>query len=276
MSIDLKLPPITEEEALRRIINWLKSSNGKLYETDGLSTHGHELYIPNVIFKCLDEVKNNYAGTEMRQYRSDSNQEGSQVFYAAVWTLCRNGILNPNPPNPYSNGIDSGRGFSVTVYGKKWLQEANSYDCIPAEYGRFAELLSNHSKRFGDGYHSRSQEAISCYRSHTYFACCAMCGASAESIMLATAVTKHGKEEDVLNLYKSANGRSKIENLLLGQQKDRLKQEFLSFTSLLKYWRDNAAHGALIKIGEEEAFTSMLLLLRFARFVDENWDELIT
>jgi hypothetical protein len=103
-----------------------------------------------------------------------------------------------------------------------------------------------------------------------------MCGASAESIMLSSAIAKNGSEEDVLTLYKSANGRSKIENLVIGAKKDRIKQEFLNFTSLLKYWRDNAAHGALAKIGEEEAFTAMLLLLRFARFADENWDDLTT
>jgi hypothetical protein len=212
----------------------------------------------------------------MRSYQSNPHQAEATPFYDAVWTLCRNGILRPDPPNPDSNGIDSGRGFTVTSYGKKWLNEVSGYECIPAEYGRFSQLLSGHSHRFGDGYHSRSQEAVSCYRAHTYLACCAMCGASAESIMLALAIAKNGSEEAVLREYKSANGRSKIENIVVGQQSGRIKQEFLNFTSLLKYWRDTAAHGARSIIGEEEAFTSMLLLLRFARFADENWDELTT
>lgn len=275
MPQEIKLPHITEEEALRRIINWLKIA--KRIDNPFNSDYGHQLYVPHVVSECLQEELNRFKKSGvMQQFSYDPNQAGSEVFYDAVWTLCRNGILRPNPPNINTKGQDSGRGFSVTSYGRKWLQEANSYDCIPAEYGRFAELLSNHSKRFGDGYHSRSQEAISCYRAHTYFACCAMCGASAESIMLAIAVTKNRSEENTLNLYKSANGRSKIENFITGQQKDRIKQEFLNFTSLLKYWRDNAAHGALVKIGEEEGFTSILLLLRFARFADENWDELTT
>jgi hypothetical protein len=181
-----------------------------------------------------------------------------------------------DPPNPNANGLDSGQGFTVTSYGKKWLNDASGYECVPAEYGRFAQLLSSHSTRFGDGYHSRSQEAVSCYRAHTYLACCAMCGASAESIMLALAIAINGSEDDVLREYKSSNGRSKIENIIIGQQTNRIKQEFLNFTSLLKYWRDTAAHGARSTIGEEEAFTSLLLLLRFARFADDNWSVLTT
>src|SRR5919106_6938716 len=118
----------------------------------------------------------------MCTYAMSAHQPEAAPFYDAVWTLCQNGILRPDPPNPNTNGTDSGQGFTVTSYGKKWLDEVSGYECIPAEYGRFSQLLSGHSHRFGDGYHGRSQEAVSCYRAHTYLACCAMCGASAESI----------------------------------------------------------------------------------------------
>jgi hypothetical protein len=280
MPQEIRLPPLTEEEALRRIINWLRGSRRKAFNPVSSPDYGHELYIPNVIIECFHEVieedKRRNPVTGMRQYSMNLHQEETSPFYDAVWTLCRNGILRPDPPNPNSNGEDSGRGFTVTSYGKEWLSEVSGYECIPAEYGRFSQLLAGHSHRFGDGYHSRSQEAVSCYRAHTYLACCAMCGASAESIMLALAIAKNGSEEAVIREYKSANGRSKIENMIIGQQKDRIKQEFTNFTSLLKYWRDTAAHGARSTIGEEEAFTSMLILLRFARFADENWDELTT
>lgn len=277
MRQELKLPRLTEEEAYRRIVNWLKTSGNKSLDSVNYPSYGHELYVPNVIFQCLNEVMADDRSknpTGMRSYSSNPDQPEASVFYDAVWTLCRNGVLRPNPPNPNANGLDSGRGFTVTSYGKKWLDDISDYDCVPAEYGRFAQLLSSHSKRFGDGYHSRSQEALGCYRAQTYLACCAMCGASAESIMLALAIAKNGSEEAVLRDYKSANGRSKIENIVIGQQTDRIRQEFINFTSLLKYWRDTAAHGALSHIGEEEAFTSILLLLRFSRFADANWHEL--
>lgn len=278
MRQELILNRLTEEEALRRIINWLKGSGQKSLDSVKYPSYGHELYIPNLIFQCLHEVMaedRSRNPSAMRSYAVNPHQPEAAPFYDAVWTLCRHGILRPDPPNPNANGLDSGQGFTITSYGKKWLDEVSGYECVPAEYGRFSQLLSGHSQRFGDGYHSRSQEAVSCYRAHTYLACCAMCGASAESIMLALAIAKNGSEDAVLREYKSANGRSKIENMVIGQQKDRVKQEFLNFTSLLKYWRDTAAHGARSTIGEEEAFTSMLILLRFARFADENWDELI-
>ena len=57
-----------------------------------------------------------------------------------------------------------------------------------------------------------------------------MCGASAESIMLALAIAINGSEDDVLREYKSANGRSKIENMIVGKRTDRIKQEFLNFS----------------------------------------------
>ncbi len=103
-----------------------------------------------------------------------------------------------------------------------------------------------------------------------------MCGASAESILLALATSKKGSQDEILKEYKSANGRSKIENFLIGQQSGQIKQDFITFMSLLKYWRDESAHGTESKIQEEEAFTSLLLLLRFAQFADSKWQTLTT
>jgi hypothetical protein len=42
----------------------------------------------------------------------------------------------------------------------------------------------------------------------------------------------------------------------------------------LKYWRDDAAHGADTTISETEAFSSLLFLLRFAQFAYEGWENL--
>jgi hypothetical protein len=43
---------------------------------------------------------------------------------------------------------------------------------------------------------------------------------------------------------------------------------------LLNYWRDSAAHGRNSHIGENEAYTALLLLLRFAMFASDRWAEL--
>jgi hypothetical protein len=278
MPQQVKLPPTTEEEALGRIISWLKTPKRN---TDPVSRpdYGHDLYVPNVILDCLDEVANEHRSRNPRgmiTYQFDE-ATGVEPFYGAAWNLCRRGILHPDITRfnaRYNTSMLIGAGFTVTPYGKRWLDEISGYECLPSEYGRFAQLLARHAKRFGDGYHARSQEAVGCYQAHTYLACCAMCGASAESIMLAIAIAKRGDEETVLQEYKSASGRSKVERMITGQQPGRIQQEFTLFMSLLKYWRDEAAHGSFSSIDEEEAFTTLILLLRFAQFADDRWEQL--
>lgn len=103
-----------------------------------------------------------------------------------------------------------------------------------------------------------------------------MCGAAAESILLATAIAKTGDEQKVLAAYSTAKGRASVENMVIGQATDNLKREFQGLTSLLKYWRDAAAHGQASTISDNEAYTSLALLLRYGTFVSEKWQELTT
>lgn len=51
-----------------------------------------------------------------------------------------------------------------------------------------------------------------------------------------------------------------------------MQASFDSYLQLLNYWRDESAHGVARSIGEEEAFTSLALLLRFANLADREWD----
>ena len=62
-----------------------------------------------------------------------------------------------------------------------------------------------------------------------------MCGAASESKMLAIATAKKN-EEDVLKMYVSANGRSRVENLIVDQAKEYLKREYQGYSTLIKYW----------------------------------------
>ncbi len=103
-----------------------------------------------------------------------------------------------------------------------------------------------------------------------------MCGAAAESILISLAIERSGDKERVLKDYSTSGGRGKIERLLFGQQKQSLRDRFDNYMELLKYWRDSAAHGGESVVDEEEAFTSVLLLLRLARFADSNWNKLTT
>lgn len=73
----------------------------------------------------------------------------------------------------------------------------------------------------------------------------------------------------------AASGRRKIENIVIGKARNQLQNEYRGYSSLLKYWRDSAAHGKASEVGDNEAYTAIALLLRFAMFVDDNWDEII-
>jgi hypothetical protein len=101
-----------------------------------------------------------------------------------------------------------------------------------------------------------------------------MCGAAAESILLATAIAKEGDEDGVLKIYATANGRVRLEGMIVGKANDHVKREFKGLTELLKYWRDEASHGKPSNISDNEAYTSLAMLLRYAAFVNGIWDSL--
>jgi len=135
--------------------------------------------------------------------------------------------------------------------------------------------VAPYRKRFGPSFQERAQEAIRCYGAHAYLACCTMCGAAAEAILLATAIAK-ADEPTVLRQYNASGGRRRIENIILGKARQDLREECVGYLTLLKYWRDQAAHGRASGIKDNEAYTSLALLLRFAIFVNDNWAELTT
>jgi hypothetical protein len=176
--------------------------------------------------------------------------------------------------HPATPDGSAGSGFSITPFGKRWVQEANPDLFVPTEPERFAQMIEPYKRRFGSGFHARAQEAVRCYGAHAFLACCTMCGAAAESILLATAIAKDGDEEQILKTYASASGRMRIENALVGKAKEQLTREFRGSTILLKYWRDEAAHGIASTIADDEAYTALAMLLRYAMFIHAHWDEL--
>lgn len=226
-----------------------------------------------------------YATAEQGQAASDQQgaielrmREVSPHFFAAAWELCRRGVIRPGIRTLDSQSTDAGSagcGYSVTPFGRTWLAEGHADDFVPTEPERFGRLLSPYENRFGPGFHERAQQAIRCYGAHAYLACCAMCGAAAESILLSIAIAKTGDESVVLKEYRAANGRTKIETLILGKARQGLQNGLRAYTELLKYWRDESSHGMASKINDEHAYTSLAMLLRFAQFSNDNWQELI-
>jgi hypothetical protein len=205
-------------------------------------------------------------------------QEIMPVLYDAAWELCRRGILRPGVRGWNLQATPdgaSGNGYSITPFGRQWLAESDHDDFIPTEPERFAQMFAPYQERFRPSFQERAQEAIRCYGAHAYLACCTMCGAAAESILLATAIAKED-EAAVLSQYNSSGGRRRVESIIIGKVRQELRDEYMGYMTLLKYWRDQAAHGRASGIKDNEAYTSLALLLRFAIFVNEYWAELTT
>ena len=98
--------------------------------------------------------------------------------------------------------------------------------------------------------------------------------AAAESILLTIACSKR-VEAEVLKLYRTSNGRQKVEGIALADAPEHVKRVALPGLGLLKYWRDDAAHGHIEGIAESEAHTSIVLLLRLASAANNHWTELV-
>ena len=101
-----------------------------------------------------------------------------------------------------------------------------------------------------------------------------MVGAATESILLAAAIAIKADENTVMKEYASARGRGRIESIVIGQAREDLQRQFRGFTSLLGYWRDEAAHGKPSRLSDVEAFTALAMLVRFAHFMNDHWIEL--
>lgn len=257
-----------QEDALLYILQWVRDGSPSRY-----SNYGYDIYISNV----LDSYLQSEGLDPETSPGYHKKQELSSTFFAAAWELCRRGIIRPGVRTLSEQSTDegsAGNGYSITPFGRQWLDEDQDV-FVPTEPGRFSEMLNPYKTRFGPGFFDRAQEAIRCYGAHAYLACCAMCGAAAESILLAVAVKKVGDEQKVLKTYSSSNGRSRVENMIIGQATGHIQREFRGYTDLLKYWRDEASHGKASSISDNEAYTSLALLLRYATFVNDNWDDLI-
>jgi hypothetical protein len=257
----LKIP--TEEDAFHFIIRVLRDGAANLRH------YGYELYLPKVFAAYVRDVCGVQDHGDQRGYA-----EISPAFYAAAWELCRRGILRPGVMAFRRQEEGYVDGYTVTPAGKKWLAEAGQYDYVPIEPGRFSKMLDSFTPRYGPGFQERSQEAIRCYAANAYFGCCAMCGAAAESILLAAAIAKDGDQAKIEKMYLASGGRGRIEKLLLSSQPDNVQKECSGYLSLLKYWRDMTAHGKAAGITDGEAYTSLAFLLRFAQFVNDRWTDL--
>lgn len=260
------------EDATEYLLQFLRE---KKHDRQPVANHGYGVYLSHVMESYL--VGQGEPNASMESVRSTV----SPPFFAAAWELCRLGILRPGLSNSIhvslaNAGGANGEGYSVTPYGEEWLATATTANAfLPAQPSRFVKVLVQvGGARFGPGFVQRSQEAVKARQALAYLACCAMCGAAAESIMLALAIAKRKDETYVLKEYRTASGRKKIENILLGGSTQSMQEDFRVFTSMLKYWRDESAHGRAVEVDEPQAYQALLQLLIFTHWARDHWDEL--
>jgi hypothetical protein len=217
-----------------------------------------------------------------RQYESlrpgelGGNRENQIVAVAieTAWELVRRGLLRPGGRSfPDANAADPAR-FSLTERGREWLTSADESHFIVMQSGALTRALATFRSQFGDGYEQRAQEAILCREADAWLATCVMCGAAAESILLALAFAKSGDQVAVIKEYRTATGRKKTIDALVGKQSDNLQRSFRSLMGILSYWRDDAAHGMASPISAPEAEEALRQLLMLAQFASRHWKEL--
>lgn len=202
-------------------------------------------------------------------------------FYDAAWQLCRMGVLRPGvhaarvvSASIHYQGV--GRSavvpdeYCLTAAGEDWLRRAPDM-YFPTDPGRYVRALEAAAKKLGSGFTQRAHEAAKCYETGAYLACCAMCGAAAESALLAVALGKTGKEQEVLRKYGGRSGRREVVSMIFKPPDTPLRSRFETAFNLLSYWRDDAAHGKASTISELEAYDALGRLLRLASFVCDNW-----
>jgi hypothetical protein len=186
----------------------------------------------------------------------------------AAWCLVRLGVLRPGGQYFAPGAPFTGMEFTLTDFGRAWILRPLD-ELVFASPERTSRLLDRYRARFGDAYLQRGIEAADCYRAGLYLACCAMCGAASEAIVLALAREQMSKEE-VDAVYLSSGGRGRLRTRVLGKCQDSVRRRFAEYSDSLDFWRDYAAHGRSAPIGEPEAFRSMQLLVRLAQFTDEH------
>jgi hypothetical protein len=239
----------------------------------GYSSYGYGVYVPNIIANFLREVERP-PGHESTWREGPRARELAPVFSDAAWDLCRRGILRPGVQELGGQGDGhTGNGYTVTALGRDWIGKG-ALTPIVFDQSRLAQLFDRLSKRLGRGFQQRATEAAMCHALGCYLASCAMCGAAAESILLSVAVAKCEDEATVLKTYLASQGRKRTIDGIVHGLRSGIAEPFKAATSLLSYWRDEAAHGTVSEISEIEAYTALGRLVRFAQFTCDNWTDI--
>lgn len=254
-----------QEDAAEYLVGYLK----RRPRLD-LPQYGYDVWLVAVITEWIHD-----ATARPLNHSAPGNwaRELSAPFYAAAWDLCRLGVLRPGPRHHEAQAVGEGQGYTLTLAGRAWLEQQSAAAFIPTDGTRTAEMLAAAGPQFGPVYRVRAIEAARCYAAGAYYACCAMVGAAAESVILAVGSAKLD-EAAAEKLYFGHAGRSKLEDAILRDAPTWLQKQFRGHTALIALWRDRAAHAHEALVTESEAYMDLRGLLRFATEVTEHWETL--
>ena len=231
---------------------------------ENVRSNGNDVWIPKVAEEYLREISDKPIAVN-----DSTTLDFYPLFHDAAWDLARRGVLRLSeiyPNVPLGPRVSRGAGYCLTEAGRARLVDLVDQSWVPVDPSRYSEALKRFVVNFGSGFERRAYEAARSYDSGNYLACCAMCGAAAESILLAVAIAKSGDEGITLSTYRTASGRRKVVDSVVGQTGQTIAEAFRSATGLLSYWRDEASHGMASTISEIEAHEGLARLLRFAQF----------
>ena len=168
------------DDALAFIVEYVKSGQ----KDDAY--FGYEIYLSRIVEAYLKGTGN---WPPALQYAQDhpQNRELSTAFFEAAWELCRRGVLRPSVRFLGKQGRADGSGYSITAQGRLWIEKQTAEILIGGP-DRISQLFEKFTQKFGSAFLQRASEAAHCHAFGVYLACCAMCGAGAESILLAAAI----------------------------------------------------------------------------------------
>lgn len=197
----------------------------------------------------------------------------SPVFFDAAWVLCQRGVIRPGVRDSGGQSTSAG-GYSLTSTGKRKLKTLDSTGVLIMNSDPLSQAFAEFESRFGGSFTQRAIEAIKCRDMGSDLACCAMAGAAAEAVLIATAVEKTREENAVLTMYQAPKGLRNVQNLVTGGATKQLQEGLSGYTGIISMWRDEAAHGKATLVNSANSDEALRQLLRFCQFVEGNWDEL--
>jgi hypothetical protein len=265
MSPQLPIPPV--EDALDHLIDAIRST------PKAVAAYGYDVFIPNVVREFAITRIQPHAPGSMRFEVDAMTETLSRSFLDAAWQLCRLGVLRLGVSETGRQSTQTGEGYSITAFGHEWIAKHESPAYIPTDPGRVASLLTSRQDLFGPVFVIRANDAALCYSAHAFYACCAMIGAAAESIVLAAGVQKL-TEPTALKLYRGTHGRKSLTEKVLTNCPEYVAKEFRLHAGLIDLWRDQSSHASPAELGETEAFTNLRGLIKLAQFAAARWDHL--